>query len=234
MSNIYIGSFKDILKGYYEKQKKLNAEIEKNFQKYAPEYADKYNAEVKARQAQAYNDARKNISDVFEQVKGYLANANFLNVESLTADRLIFADNSGFDLTPEDIKAYVERYQGNFSMLRLIRDWVTKHSAPEEGHRYGKYSDIRITLPSDQVNVYKQFAESALSVCDRIFTDSGVSQTEVELFGDERLASELYAVIGNGMGLSDYKTHRVPESVKHSFDDVRLATHANNSNIFEQ
>lgn len=234
MNNIYIGSFKDILKNYYAKQKKLNEEIESNNQRFAPEYADKYNAEVKAKQAQAYSDARQSVANIFEQVKGYLANANFINVENLTADRLIFEDNSGFELTPEDIKGYVERYQGNYTMLRLIRDWVSKHSTPEDVHRYGKYSDIKIVLPSDQVDVYKQFAESALSVCDRIFTGSGVSQTEIDLFGDERLASELYGVIGSGMGLSDYKNHRVPESVKHCFDGVRLATEAGNGNVFAQ
>ena len=165
MSNIYIGSFKDILKSYYEKQKKLNEEIESNNQRFAPEYADKYNAEVKAKQAQAYSDARQSITDVFEQVKGYLANANFLNVESLTADRLIFADNSGFDLTPEDVKGYVERYQGNFTMLRLIRDWITKHNVPEEG-QMGRYHDIKIGLPIDKLYTYKQFGDSALNICE--------------------------------------------------------------------
>lgn len=236
MSNIYIGSFKDILKNYYAKQKKLNEEIESNNQRFAPEYADKYNAEVKAKQAQAYSDARQSITDVFEQVKGYLANANFLNVESLTADRLIFADNSGFDLTPEDVKGYVERYQGNFTMLRLIRDWITKHNTPEEGHMFGKYEDIKIVLPADQVDVYRQFADSALHICDKIFTNGNVMRDplEIEYYADPRMAGELLATVGSGMGLSDYKTHRVPESVKHSFDGVRLATQTGNGNVFVQ
>lgn len=234
MSNIYVGSFKDILKGYYEKQKKLNEEIESNNQRFAPEYADKYNAEVKAKQAQAYSDARQSIKDVFEQVRGYLANANFLNVESLTADRLIFADNSGFDLTPEDVKGYVERYQGNYTMLRLIRDWVAKHNKPEEGHLFGKYENIKIVLPSDQVEVYKQFADSALHICDKIFTDGNIMRDplEIEYYADPRMAGELLATVGSGMELSDYKNHRVPESVKHSFDNVKLTTQADNGNVY--
>ena len=236
MNNIYIGSFKDILKGYYTKQKKLNEEIERNKQRFAPEYADKYNAEVKAKQAQAYNDARQSITDVFEQVRGFLANASFLNVESLTADRLIFADNSGFDLTPEDVRGYVERYQGNYTMLRLIRDWITKHKKPEDGQLFGKYHDIKIVLPADQLQVYKQFADSALRICDRIFTNGNVMSDplEIECFADPRMAGTLLGAIGSGMELSDYKNHRVPESVKHSFDGVTLATHVDNGNVFVQ
>ena len=234
MSNIYIGSFKDILKGYYEKQKKLNEEIESNNQRFAPEYAGKYNAEVKAKQAQAYSDARQSITEVFEQVKGYLANANFLNVESLTADRLIFADGSGFDLTPEDVQGYVERYQDNFTMLRLIRDWITKHNTPEEGHLFGKYEDIKIVLPADQLDVYKKFADSALHITDKIFTNGNIMQSplEIEYYADPRMAGDMLATVGSGMGLSDYKNHRVPESVKHCFDNVRLVTETTNGNVF--
>lgn len=236
MSNIYIGAFKDILRGYYTKQKKLNEEIQANNQQYTPEYADKYNAEVKARQAQAYNSVRQSITDVFEEVKGYLANANFLNVENLTADRMIFADNSGFELTPEDVKGYVERYQGNYTMLRLIRDWISKHDVPEEGHLFGKYHEIKIVLPADQLNVYKQFADSALHICDRIFANGNnmPSLSEIEYYADPHLANDLLATIGSGMGLRDYKNHRVPESVRHSFDGVKLASEAGNGNVYVQ
>lgn len=233
MGNIYVGSFKDILRNYYDKQQKLNKEIEANNQKYTPEYAEQANAEVKAKQAAVYNGARQSITNVFEQVKGYLASANFINVEALTSDRLLFTDNSGFELTPEDVRGYVERYQGNPTMLRLIKDWIAKHNTPEDGQMFGKFHDVKITLPSDQVSVYKQFADSALRICDKIFT-TGSSQTEIDYYGDEHMAKELYDTIGNGMDLSNYKGHRVPESVKHSFDAVKLNIETGNGNVFVQ
>ena len=226
MANIYIGSYKDILKNYYEKQKKLNDEINTNNSTYAPKYADKYNDEVKVRQAQAYNEARQSIQAVFEQVRGYLANASFLNVESLTADRLLFADDSGFDLTPEDVKGYVERYQTNYTMLRLIKDWITKHNTVDEGRLTGKFDDIKITMPSDQLQIYKQFGESALRTIDKIYTNGNVmiDPVEIEYYADPSLAGDLLQTVGSGMGLSDYKTHRVPESAQHCFDNVKLNT----------
>ena len=227
MKNIYVGCFKDYLKIFYEKQKKLNAEIEQNNKIYGPEYAAKANSAVRAKQEQAYLEARQGIASTFEEVKGYLANCNFLNVENLTADRLLFSDNSGFDLTPEDIRYYVERYQNNPTMLRLIRDWITKHNEDD------KFSGIKISLPSDQLNTYKQFADSALGMCDKIYT-STMSSIEVDCWADERFAGDLYAVIGNGMSLSDYKNSRVPESAKHCFDDVKLATQTGNGNTFTQ
>ena len=227
MSNLYVGCFKDYLKIFYEKQKKLNAEIERNNRIYGMEYATFENAKIKAKQEQAYLEARQGIASTFEEVKGYLANATSLNGESVTADEKFFKDDSPFVLTTEDIRDRVEMYQNNFTMLRLIRDWITKHNEDDQ------FSGIQINLPSDCLTVYKTFANSALSVCDRIFTNS-ISDTEIEYWGDENFASDMYAVIGNGMSLSDYKNSIVSESVRHTFDDVKLATQTGNGNTFTQ
>ena len=149
MGNIYVGQFRDILKGYYRKQKEYNAKIVENNKRFSPEYAEKENKQIREQQTQSYNEAKASIDDVFSTVRTLLANANFLNVESLTADRLFFETNSGFDLSADEVRSYVERYSDNFTMLRLIKDWIAKHDTHTKEYPAGKYADIKITMPID-------------------------------------------------------------------------------------
>ena len=245
MANIYVGSFKDIIKGYYKKQKAFNAKIADNNKRFSPEYAEKENKAVKEQQTQAYNEAQASINEVFTTVRGLLANANFINVESLTADRMFFADDSGFDLSAEEVQGFVERYKDNFTMLRLIKDWIAKHDKTTKEHPAGKYASVKIITPVDMLQAYKKFGEGALAVCDKIYGNGIIMQDldysngsnpnaqgrtekkeyplEIEYYGDENFARELFAVVGSGMGLSDYRTKRgVPNTAKHAFDDIKL------------
>ena len=244
MSNIYVGSFKDIIKGYYKKQKAFNAKIADNNKRFSPEYAEKENKAVKEQQTQAYNEAQASINEVFTTVRGLLANANFINVESLTADRMFFADDSGFDLSAEEVQGFVERYKDNFTMLRLIKDWIAKHDKTTKEHPVGKYASVQIVTPMDMVQAYKKFGEGALAVCDKIYGNGIIMQDldysngsnpnaqgrtekkeyplEIEYYGDENFASALFAIVGSGMGLSDFRTKRVPDTAKHAFDDIKL------------
>ena len=244
MANIFVGSFKDIIKGYYKKQKAFNAKIADNNKRFSPEYAEQENKAVKEQQTQAYNEAQASINEVFTTVRGLLANANFINVESLTADRMFFADDSGFDLSAEEVQGFVERYKDNFTMLRLIKDWIAKHDKTTKEHPAGKYASVIIIMPADMVQAYKKFGEGALAVCDKIYGNGIIMQDldysngsnpnaqgrtekkeyplEIEYYGDENFARELFAVVGSGMGLSDYRTKRVPDTAKHAFDDIKL------------
>ncbi len=244
MANIYVGSFKDVIKGYYKKQKAFNAKIADNNKRFSPEYAEQENKAVKEQQTQAYNEAQASINEVFTTVRGLLANANFINVESLTADRMFFADDSGFDLSAEEVQGFVERYKDNFTMLRLIKDWIAKHDKTTKEHPVGKYASVNIIMPVDMVQAYKKFGEGALAVCDKIYGNGIIMQDldysngsnpnaqgrtekkeyplEIEYYGDENFARELFAVVGSGMGLSDYRTKRVPDTAKHAFDDIKL------------
>ena len=244
--NIYVGQYKDIVKNYYKKQREFNRLIAENNKRFSAEYASKENKKIEEQQWKTYGETKASIEDVFRNVRELLASANFVNVESLTADRLLFDNNSSFDLSAEEVQSFVERYEGNYTMLRLIKDWVTKNSTPTKEYPVGKYAGIRIVLPADMVQVYKTFADSALSLVDKIYKNGIIMQEnvyngivyeanvdrqgkdgkseypyEIDNFGDENFATDLFAVIGNGMKLSDYKTNRIPESAMHVFDSVK-------------
>ena len=83
-----------------------------------------------------------------------------------------------------------------------------------------------ISTPEEKAKIYKQFADSALSLCGKIFSD-GSSQLEIDSFADPTFAADIYAKIGSGMSLADFKTARVPESAKHLLDDYKIVNSEN-------
>ena len=129
-------------------------------------------------------------------------------------------------------------------MLRLIKDWIAKPDKTTKEHPFGKYASVKIITPVDMVQAYKKFGEGALAVCDKIYGNGIIMQDldysngsnpnaqsrtekkeyplEIEYYGDENFARELFAVVGSGMGLSDYRTKRVPDIARHAFDNFKL------------
>lgn len=230
MSNMYVSKMKKVLENFLQQQREANAEIFSNNSYWAPEYAATENEKVRAKQEQHYIEAQNAIGEIFSHVRQYLANANFPDVERLTDDRLIF--ESGLSLSPNEIRGFVERYRANFTMLRLIRDYIARQPQTLE------LATIDISLPSEQLEVYKWFAEEALKILYKIHTNSLVVQQpiEIELFDSEALPSiqSKLAQIGDGHGLYEYSFVKVPESAKHQFDNVLLTPHYVNADIHDR
>lgn len=226
MTNLFISMMKDYLNIYYKKQKEFNSKIDNNNKTFSPEYAEKENAKIREQQAKEYKETVADIKNIFDEVKSYLASANFIDVSSLTADRLLFDNNSGFDLSVEEVKAFAERYKDNNTMLRLIKDWVEKHNDITKEHPAGKYADVNIILPSDKIASYQKFGESAISICGKIYNNGLIMQNplEIEYFDNEEYNKTLFDVIGNGNELKEYKgIKHIPDMARHIFDDVKLA-----------
>lgn len=218
MSNLYVGMYKDIVNNFYKKMNGITKVIKENNEKFSVEYAKEENELENAKAKQSYINAKNAINNVFEEVKGYLAIANFPNVEDLTADRLLFSKDTSIILSADEIGAYAERYKNNYTMLRLIKDWITIN---HDGLNDYTTLTIMIYMPNDILEVYKKFAESALGLIDSIYTGNA-SEASVTAYAEENFGASLYAVIGNGMELHDYKNKRVPESAKHCFDNITL------------
>ena len=223
MSNIYVGMMKDVCKNYLRKDRATLKEIADNKAKYSADYSAKLNKDAEQLRIQYYNDAKSMIVNIFDDIKQYLTVASFPNVEALTADRLLFEEN-GINLTVEEVAGFAERYRDNFTMLRIIKSWIENHAVKGEGDlTLNPFSAVRINLPEDYLEVYKTFAESALSMIDTIYNDSvNFNDKTIDSFGDESFGASLFEVIGNGMTLNSYKSKKVPESAKHKFDDVTI------------
>ena len=221
MPNMYVNQMKRVMEKYLEQQKAGNAQIIRNREYYMPEIAEEKNDAIKAKQMEQYVAAQNEIGKIFSTVRRYLANANFPNVGYLTADRLLF--ESGMSLSPAEIEGFVQRYRMNFTMLRIISDYIKRQ--PESF----ALNNIEIHLPAELLEVYRWFAEEALKILHKISVNSLIieSPLEIELFDSDTLSTvhEKLAVIGDGHGLADYGSADVPESAKHQFDTVLLTPH---------
>lgn len=230
MSNIYVSQMKRVMEKYLEQQRAGNEQILRNRDYYQPEIAEEKNDAIRAKQMQQYASAQNEIGSIFSNVRRYLANANFPNVGYLTADRLLF--ESGMSLSPAEIEGFVDRYKTNFTMLRIISDYVKRQ--PESL----AWNNIEIHLPTEILQVYKWFAEEALKILHKISVNGLILQDpiEIELFDAESLftVQEKLDVIKDGQGLSDYESADVPESAKHQFDSVLLTAHISQANLFSK
>lgn len=127
MANIYVEQFKNIVKDYLTKAKATQKQIADYKKQFSVAYAEKAIKKVEEKGKQDYINAKNSIVNIFEELRTNLAIANFPNVESLTDDRILFANDTAIKLTANEVMAYVEYYNDNYTMLRLIKDWLEQN-----------------------------------------------------------------------------------------------------------
>ena len=223
MTNVYISNYKEFLKKFYTKMTEYHAERERISEQYAPEFAKSALSDLDRKANRELKELKKKIREMHNKICEMLSISSIPTVESLTADRLFFDGSAKIELTPEIVKVFVERYSENPTMLALIKTWLdTRHKNDTN------YISVKscISTPEEKAKIYKQFADSALSLCGKIFSD-GSSQLEIDSFADEHFAADLFAKIGSGMSLADFKTARVPEQAKHLLDDFKIVSGEN-------
>lgn len=223
MNNIFVENYKEFLKNFYTKMTEYHAERERISAQYSADYAKSALADLDRKANRELKEVEKKIREMHNKICEMLSVSSIPTVESLTADRLFFDGSAKIELTPEIVKVFVERYSENPTMLALIKTWLdTRHKNDTN------YISVKscISTPEEKAKIYKQFADSALALCGKIFSD-GSSQLEIDSFADPIFAADLFAKIGSGMSLADYKNARVPESVKHLLDDFKIVSGEN-------
>ena len=223
MNNIFVENYKEFLKKFYTKMTEYHAERERISEQYAPEFAKSSLSELDRKANHDLKETKKKILEMHGSICEMLSVSSIPTVESLTADRLFFDGSAKIELTPEIVKVFVERYSENPTMLALIKTWLdTRHKNDTN------YISVKscISTPEEKAKIYKQFADSALALCGKIFSD-GSSQLEIDSYADPTFAAGLYAKIGSGMSLADYKNARVPEQAKHLLDDFKIVSGEN-------
>ena len=223
MINIYVSNFKDFLKNFYTAMTEYHSERERINAQYTPEHAKSLLADLDRKANRELKETETKIRKMHNDIIELLSVSSIPTVESLTADRVFFDGSAKIELTPEIVKVFVERYSENPTMLALIKTWLdTRHKNDTN------YISVKscISTPEEKAKIYKQFADSALALCGKIFSD-GSSQLEIDSYADPTFAADLYAKIGSGMSLADYKNARVPESAKHLLDDYKIVNSEN-------
>jgi hypothetical protein len=221
MINLYISSFKDVIKSFYSDVANISSELESAKNDYNGKLLQSKIDDLNTRKNTSYNNAKKLINDIYLEVRTLLAVANYPVAEKITEDTKLFELNSIIELTPQEVEALATQYNGNYMMLRYIKGWIEKNPK-----RTAEFAGItkKIYLPEDKVQVYKKFADSALNLVDTIYNSipNTLIGVEVEAYADESFCAELFSVIGDGADLKNYKTTTVPEIAKRIFDDYTI------------
>ena len=223
MINIYVSNYKDFLKNFYTKMTEYHAERKRISEQYAPEFAKSVLADLDRKANHDFKETKKKISQMHGSIIEMLSVSSIPTVESLTADRLFFDGSAKVELSPEIVAVFIERYNENPTMLSLIRTWLDTRHKNDTNFIAVKSC---ISTPEEKAETYKKFATSALSLCGKIFSD-GSSQLEIDSYADENFSADLFAKIGSGLNLADYKNARVPESAKHLLDDFKIVSGEN-------
>lgn len=223
MTNVYISNYKEFLKNLFSKMTEYHAERERISAQYSADYAKSALADLDRKANRELKEVEKKIRKMHNEICEMLSVSSIPTVESLTADRLFFDGSAKIELTPEIVKVFVERYSENPTMLALIKTWLdTRHKNDTN------YISVKscISTPEEKAKIYKQFADSALALCGKIFSGD-TSELEIASYADPTFAADLYEKIGSGMNLADFKNGRVPEQAKHLLDDFKIVSGEN-------
>ena len=223
MTNIFIENYKEFLKNFFSKMAEYHAERERISEQYSADYAKSVLSDLDRKANRDFKETKKKIYQMHNEICEMLSVSSIPTVESLTADRLFFDGSAKIELTPEIVKVFVERYNENPTMLALIKTWLDTRHKNDTNFIAVKSC---ISSPEEKAKIYKQFADSALALCGKIFSD-GSSQLEIDSYADPTFAADLYAKIGSGMNLADFRTARVPEQAKHLLDDFKIVSGEN-------
>ena len=223
MTNIYISNYKEFLKNFFSKMAELHAERERISEQYSADYAKSVLSDLDRKANRELKEIEKKIREMHGSICEMLSVSSIPTVESLTADRVFFDGSAKVELTPEIVAVFVERYSENPTMLSLISKWIeTKHKNDTN------FIAVKscICTPREKAKTYKEFADSALSLCGKIFSGD-TSELEIASYADPTFAADLYTKIGSGLNLADYKNARVPEQAKHLLDDFKIVSGEN-------
>lgn len=208
-----------IVKGFYKATLAIAAKKEENNDKYSTNVAYEENKKLNAEKESLYNKARERVIANFNEVRELCSIASFPAVENITDDSILFTDKSPIELTTEEIRAYRDKYSNNFTMLRIIKDWLEKaHTG------FNDYTDIKMTihLPIEQLREYAENASTALGLLSTINQNAkSVSSAIIDSFCGE-LNKNTMDIIGDGEALQSAKRYNIPEKAKHLMDFIVL------------
>lgn len=211
MKNIYINKFKAIVENYFNDVSALRERAKYNSVTFTPSIAQDYNAEVEQKITNQANKSVEEINSVFEEIKSKISIRNFLCDENYNPDTAVF--QSGI-INQEEFNILLQKYYNDYAFVS-VRRLVSAY--PELEKATGT-----IKTASDFIEVYRKFAEGAVKLIYSIMENPRFSKVELDCYGNENFASNLYAVIGTANALIPVSITPENEYMAHSFDSVIL------------
>lgn len=231
MTNTYVNQFKDVLKFYYDKEMKRQAEKSDAMKRFSAEYAKNELSRIQEESNRNYLYYQNMIVDIFSDVRTLLAVTNYPDPTQIPDSlKELFSASSPICLTATEVQTIIQQYRDNAGVQRMVSDWLQqKRQAAEvkaketDSVPTDEYADCQPISPLEKLLTYKKFADSAMALLNRIhYAPDSVSRFEIDSYADENFASDLYNVVGDGRNLKQYQNAPYYETAKSSYDSVVL------------
>ena len=211
MTNLVISQMKDLLKIFYDSSKSIRQEMENNKKTFAPDYARELNIKLSEQLRSKAQRSKDLVGEIYSETLKKLSVLACPNASELdSADYHLLTDKN-YIANALDFEIIVNRHKTNFTFLRAVKNL-------SEEKNFG----IKIYLPEERAKVYQEFAQSAITLIEKIALAPSVSATEIDSFADPDFGKQLFEVVGEGKELDGVNLSNKSELETNSFSNYKL------------
>lgn len=186
--NEHLNTMKSALISYKKAVDDANANMARNKRYFQPDKLDEANQPILDKLEKARKQAEATIRKAQEDGRAKVRAWGKLDGDKITSDAKLL----DYGVTPEQFGELVTRYEGNGTMLTLLKNYADKKNA-DKGKGGPYYDATMIPSVQDREHAYDTFASSALDLLSSLSAKDGpfaganspMMQTAVERFGEE-------------------------------------------------
>lgn len=211
MVNLVISQFKDTIKHFYKSAQAIRQEQEYNKNRYAPDVARELNGELISKLSAQAEKSKNLIAEIYSETLKKLSVLSAPNSAELDCNDYWILSDMNYNANERDFAIIIDRNKEHFTFLRAIKNIAE-----------AKDIAVRINLPEDMVEVYREFAQSAITLIEKIGLAPSVSATEIDSFADPDFGKQLFEVVGEGRELDNVSLSNKSELETNSFSNYKL------------
>ena len=211
MTNLIISQMRDLLKIFYKSAQSIRQEQEYNKNRYAPDVARELNGELISKLSAEAEKSKNLIAEIYAETIKKLSVLSAPNSAELDSNDYWLLTDTNFVPNQRDFEIIIARNREHFTFLRAAK------TIAED-----KDIAVRINLPEDMVKVYLEFAQSAVTLIEKIAIAPSVSATEIDSFADPDFGKQLFEVVGEGKELDGVNLSNKSELETNSFSNYKL------------
>ena len=211
MVNLVISQFKDTIKHFYKSAQAIRQEQEYNKNRYASDVARELNGELISKLSAEAEKSKNLIAEIYAETIKKLSVLSAPNSAELDSNDYWLLTDTNFVPNQRDFEIIIARNREHFTFLRAAK------TIAED-----KDIAVRINLPEDMVKVYLEFAQSAVTLIEKIAIAPSVSATEIDSFADPDFGKQLFEVVGEGKELDGVNLSNKSELETNSFSNYKL------------
>lgn len=211
MTNLIISQMRDLLKIFYKSAQSIWQEMENNKKTFAPDYARELNIKLSEQLMSKAQRSKDLVGEIYSETLKKLSVLACPNASELDCSDYWLLSDMNYNANERDFEIIIDRHKDRFTFLRAVK------TIAED-----KDIAVRINLPEAKVKVYQEFAQSAITLIEKIALAPSVSATEIDSFADVDFGKQLYEVIGEGKELDGVSLINKTELETSAFDNFKI------------